>query len=60
MIDMNGFDRLKNAFIKKSLRKYSFLKNLAIEYGAYDVSQDLSIHSYFVNLLGDHYVDKKD
>ncbi|MDR0319822.1 MAG: hypothetical protein LBH81_03760 [Rickettsiales bacterium] len=60
MIDYPAFDRLRDAFVRKSLRKWGFLKHLAADYGDDNVSEDLLIHSYFKNLLGEHYVDKKD
>jgi hypothetical protein len=60
MIDYAEFDKLKDIFIRKSLRKYDFLRHLLPDGDAEKLSYDLVIRNYFKNLLGEHYVDKKD
>lgn len=60
MIDYPAFEKLKDAFVRKNLCKYEFLQHLATDYKTDNVSEDLLIHSYFKNLLGEHYVDKED
>ena len=60
MIDCQAFDRIKNIFIKRSLSKYSFLQKLSIDYKKNNTQDDGQIHSYFRNLLGEHYDDTKN
>lgn len=60
MIDYEEFDKLKDIFMRKSLRKYNFLHHLLPDNDDEKISYDLIIYNYFKNLLGEHYVDKKD
>jgi hypothetical protein len=60
MIDYLEFEKIKELFIRKSLRKYDFLRHLLPDDDDEKMSYDLIIHNYFKNLLGEHYVDKKD
>ena len=57
MIDYEAFKRIEKSFMRKSLSKYSFLRQLLQER---DVSgNDVSdINVYFQDLLGEHYADK--
>ena len=56
MINYDSFKRIEQSFLRKSLSKYSFLKQLLHEG---DVSEEdmCKINTYFHNLLGEHYVD---
>jgi len=58
MIDYPVFEKMRDIFTKKSLRKYKFLTHLAKKHDAEDLFENLQIRSYFENLLGEHYVDK--
>ncbi|MDR3208397.1 MAG: hypothetical protein LBT45_00950 [Rickettsiales bacterium] len=59
IIDYQAFNGLKDVFVRRSLRKYKFLNHLLPGECAYE-NDDATIHSYFNNLLGEHYVDKKN
>lgn len=58
MINYDSFKRIEKSFLRKSLSKYPFLSGLLQED---DVSENdlFNINTYFHNLLGEHYVDKK-
>jgi len=58
MINYDSFKRIEKSFLRKSLSKYPFLSELLQED---DVSENdlFNINTYFHNLLGEHYVDKK-
>ncbi len=58
MINYDSFKCIEKSFMRKSLSKYSFLRNLLQED---NVSENdvFNINKYFKNLLGEHYVDKK-
>lgn len=60
MIDYKEFNKIKDLFLVKSLRKYGFLKHLLPVNDDEKINYDLQIHNYFKNLLGEHYVDKND
>ena len=57
MIDYDAFKRIEKSFLRKSLSKYSFLRQLLHERNVSE--NDISdINVYFQDLLGEHYVDK--
>lgn len=59
MIDLPAFERIQDAFVRKSLSKYKFLRNIVSDID-YDDSSDRLIGSYFNSLLGEHYVHKNN
>lgn len=58
MIDYDAFKRIEKSFMRKSLSKYSFLREFLHE-DAVSENDIFNINIYFQNLLGEHYVDKK-
>lgn len=58
MINYDSFKRIEESFLRKSLSKYSFLNDLLSEVSVSE-KDIFNINTYFYNLLGEHYVDKK-
>ena len=58
MINYEAFKSIEKSFLRKSLSKYSFLRDLLQEDGVSE-NDIYNIDIYFQNLLGEHYVDKK-
>ena len=59
IINYDRFKNIEDIFVQKSLSKYYFLKHLLPENTSLKHESFLLIDSYFKNLLGVHYVDKK-
>lgn len=58
MINYDSFKRIEKSFLRRSLSKYPFLSGL-LQAGDIQENDILNINTYFHNLLGEHYVDKK-
>jgi hypothetical protein len=58
MINYDRFSEIKDIFVHRSLHKYSFLRHLADN--APNTRDENIIDAYFNNLLGEHYIDKKN